>query len=513
LELHRKGGRKRNQIWRRLRQLTQVLSLSLYLYLFFAILPERTAFPLADLYFRLDPLLAVGAMIASRSWIPKLALALITIGLTLLFVRIWCGWFCPLGTILEWFRIRSPKKRRQQPSADWRRVGRILLLVMLAAAILGNLSLFVLDPLTLLTRSMSTVILPAFDKGVTAIEQTLYKLPALRPAVNELERLLRGRIIPIEPQVFSSNLLIAFTFFTILALNVFAERFWCRYLCPLGALLGFLSKMSIFRPFIGESCKACARCSRVCQLDAIRDEPKYEIAPADCTLCLDCFVTCPANDIRLQPTISVDALRPYDPARRDVLMAMATGVIGVAVLESGIRSKNRHTFLLRPPGVGAEDVFLAHCLRCSECIRVCPTSGLQPVLAEAGAEGFWTPRLVPRLGYCNYGCNACGQSCPSGAIPALGLDDKRRAVIGTANIDKDLCLPWSKGVPCIVCEEMCPVPEKAVKLEEATVFDNYGESVTVQRPSVLDHLCIGCGICEYKCPAQGGAAIRVRGKA
>ncbi len=498
-----------NRRWRRLRQLIQVLSLGLYLYLFFSALPERPAFSQADLIFRLDPLAAAGAMLAFRTWIPRLALAFVTIGMTLLLGRIWCGWLCPLGTLLEWFRIRSPRKRGQPPSANWRRVGRFLLLVMLVAAILGNLSLLILDPLALLTRSMSAVVVPALDKSISTLEQTMYQTPALRPVVNTLEQLLRGKILPYEPQVYTSSLLIAVVFFGIFALNVFAERFWCRYLCPLGALLGFLSKVSIFRPFVGESCKACARCTRVCQLDAIRNEPKYEIVPAECTLCLDCFVTCPADDIQLRPGLGVDILRPHDPSRRDALIAILTGAIGVAVLHSGIRSVQRHPFLLRPPGVGAEDEFLARCLRCSQCIRVCPTSALQPVLVEAGAEGLWTPRLVPRLGYCNYGCNACGQSCPSGAIPSLDLEDKRQAVIGVAQIDRDRCLPWSKGTPCIVCEEVCPIPDKAVRLEEATVIDSFGEEVTVLRPYVLEHLCIGCGVCEYKCAAQGEAAIRV----
>ena len=177
--------------------------------------------------------------------------------------------------------------------------------------------------------------------------------------------------------------------------------------------------------------------------------------------------------------LGVDVLRPYDPTRREALMAVACGAIGVAVLGTDIQGKPRHPFLLRPPGVTDEPTFLARCLRCSQCIRVCPTAGLQPVFSEAGAEGFWTPRLVPRLGYCNYGCNACGWSCPSGAIPALDLEPKRRAQIGVAHLDQDFCLPWSKAVPCIVCEEMCPIPEKAIKLEEA--IDGKGVPVSSEQ--------------------------------
>jgi formate hydrogenlyase subunit 6/NADH:ubiquinone oxidoreductase subunit I len=142
-------------------------------------------------------------------------------------------------------------------------------------------------------------------------------------------------------------------------------------------------------------------------------------------------------------------------------------------------------------------------------MKVCPTSGLQPVLLQGGLEALWTPHLVPRLGYCNYGCHACGQICPSGAIPALDLERKRQAVLGRAVIDRDRCLPWAHGVPCIVCEEMCPVAPKAIRLEEVPVADDLGQMVTVQRPHVVGDSCIGCGICEYQCPVEGEAAIRV----
>jgi len=142
-------------------------------------------------------------------------------------------------------------------------------------------------------------------------------------------------------------------------------------------------------------------------------------------------------------------------------------------------------------------------------MKVCPTSGLQPTLLESGLEGLGTPWLVSRLGYCDYGCNACGQICPSGAIPPLDLAQKRQAVIGLAAIDRNRCLPWTHGIPCIVCEEMCSTPEKALRLEEVEVTDDRGEPVLVQQPHILEDLCIGCGICEYQCPVAGESAIRV----
>ena len=495
--------------WRRVRQAVQALTLLLFIYLLFAALQRRAAFPLADLFFRFDPLAALGAMLAGRTWIPRLALALITLGLTLALGRVWCGWLCPLGTLLEWVRFGSARDRAAALSPRWRTVKNFVLLTILAAALFGNLSLLVLDPLTLLTRTMTTAILPAFNYAVTAAEHALYPIPFLRPPLDRLEELLRGPVLPVIQPVFALNALIAALFLGILALNLLADRFWCRNLCPLGALLGLISKVALLRPAMGRTCNRCARCASACRMGAIDADRGYGIDPAECTLCLDCLAACPERGISFRIRRHSTPARATGLTRRQALAALAAGAIGVLVLRTGLRAKRPHPLLIRPPGVEDERLFLSRCLRCSQCIKVCPTSGLQPTLLEAGLEGLWTPHLVSRLGYCDYGCNACGQICPSGAIPRLDLAEKREQVLGVAVIDRDRCLPWAHGVPCIVCEEMCPTPEKAIRLEEAVVTDDRGEPVLVQRPYVLEDLCIGCGICEYRCPVEGEAAIRV----
>jgi len=507
--------------WRRVRQTVQVLALVLYVYLLFAALQRRVAFPLADLFFRLDPLAAIGAMLASRAWIPRLALALITVGLTVALGRVWCGWLCPLGTLLEW--VRFPRKetgflgKTRFLTPRWRTGKNVLLILILAAALFGNLSLLIFDPLALLTRTMTAVVLPVLNHVVTAVERLLYPIPLFRPLVDGIERLLRGPVLPVVQPVFGQNAILAVILAGILMLNALADRFWCRYLCPLGALLGLLSKASLLRPVVRPACNRCGQCVGVCRVDAIDTSQGYEIIPAECTVCLDCLAACPESRALGQSQDGIGfhlhwrpaPVRETDPTRRQVLTGLAASAVSVAVLRTGIRAKQPHPQLIRPPGVEDEQEFLARCLRCSQCMKVCPTSGLQPVLFEAGLEGVWTPRLVPRLGHCEYGCNACGQICPSGAIPSLDLARKREAIIGLAAIDRNRCLPWAHGTPCIVCEEMCPVPEKAIRLEEVTVTDDRGEPAVVQQPYVLDDLCIGCGICEYQCPVEGEAAIRV----
>jgi MauM/NapG family ferredoxin protein len=191
------------------------------------------------------------------------------------------------------------------------------------------------------------------------------------------------------------------------------------------------------------------------------------------------------------------------------LGTLATGIILPAFFKTRAAQKVPNPALIRPPGALGEDQFLQQCVRCGECMKVCIGNALQPTLLEAGAEGMFTPRLIPRIGYCEYNCTLCGQVCPTGAIQQLTLEQKHSTAIGRAWFDKSRCLPHARGIPCLVCEEHCPVPDKAIKLREATVLDQDGNEVTLQQPYVVDNLCIGCGICENKCPLPGAAAVHV----
>jgi NAD-dependent dihydropyrimidine dehydrogenase PreA subunit len=128
---------------------------------------------------------------------------------------------------------------------------------------------------------------------------------------------------------------------------------------------------------------------------------------------------------------------------------------------------------------------------------------------EDGIENVWTPIFNMRLGYCDYSCNACGQVCPVQAIPPLTVEEKRETVIGRAYIDQNRCIAWADHNDCIVCEEMCPIADKAIKLIPTDFIKEDGSTVNVKLPVVHRERCIGCGVCEYKCPVNGEGAIRV----
>ena len=206
-----------------------------------------------------------------------------------------------------------------------------------------------------------------------------------------------------------------------------------------------------------------------------------------------------------------------DLSRRAALAGIALGAAFPAVAAAGRlrRAPATDRYLLRPPGAGDERTFLSLCVRCGECMKVCPNNALQPAVFEAGVAGVFSPRLTPRLileqSYCEYRCTLCGQVCPSGAIPRLDEQAKHARPIGKAYFDHTRCLPWAEKKPCICCEEMCSVPEKAIKvLDTCMGVGKDGEPVEIQRPYVDRDLCVGCGQCESKCPIDGQAAIRVQ---
>lgn len=499
--------------WVITRKAVQYLTLAAFIGLFIVSRRGGWSSNVVNIPMRLDPLLGLANALAARTIIVGSALALITLFLTLLFGRAWCGWLCPLGTVLDLFPFKQGREKRSAPPEAWRKIKYQLLLIILFAALFGNLTLLFLDPLAVFFRTLSTVIWPALDQIVTVSETFLYPLPGMSAPISWLETVIRPVFLPAEPAFYRDTLLFAGFFVTLLALNIFAPRFWCRYLCPLGGLLGLISRVAFFRREVTEPCKGCKLCTVGCPTGTINPAKNYASDPAECTMCMECMENCPRSMITFKSDLSLAEGQSYDPKRREALLALGAAIGGIALLRSNLLAKRESPFLLRPPGArenNLDAVILTRCTRCNECIRACPTSALQPAVFEAGLEGFASPVLVPRLGYCDYSCNACGQICPTQAIPPLSLEEKRLQIIGKAYIDENRCLAWSDHQPCIVCEEMCPLPEKAIQLEEREVWVQDGAApVTLQLPHVLRDICIGCGLCEYKCPVSGEAAIRV----
>ncbi len=497
--------------WRRLRQGVQVLALLAFVALFVYANAQRPSHFWADVWTRLDPLLMISASLAGRVVLGGLLLAGLTLLLTLLFGRVWCGWLCPLGTVLEWLSPRRKKgSRPKAPPERWRAAKYLLLAAILAAAALGSQALIFLDPITIFNRRLTTAAWPGLHHAVMAAETFLYRFDVLWPALDAVHgALVQPLFLDVQP-VFGLGVVMGLLFAGLVALNWWAERFWCRYLCPLGGLLGLASKLALVRREVGEACISCARCSRQCPTGTIDPDDGYRSDPAECIVCLDCLVDCPAEDVSFR--WQVPGWRParweaYDPSRRQALAVVGASVAGVALLGTETITRRDPATMIRPPGAASTD-FSALCIRCGACLRVCPTQGLQPSLFEGGVQNLFTPHLVPRLGYCSFPCNACGQVCPTGAIPPLALEEKQHTPIGLARVDRDRCLPWAYNIPCIVCEESCPVADKAIKLEEVEAVDALGQTIQLQRPRVVKELCIGCGVCEYQCPLGGEAAIR-----
>jgi MauM/NapG family ferredoxin protein len=493
---------------RRLRPWVQLL-----IFVIFIVLVVRAGGEISGSFFYLNPLTSLATTIAGQRVVPLTLLALLTLLATLALGRVWCGWICPLGTVLDWTPARRADAKQIDPGPRWRQVKYFLLTLILIAALIGNLTFLILDPITILYRALATAIWPATIYVVTAAETALYRVPFLRGPVDVIEAVARGTILPVYQPLYGLNVLVTLFFAGILALNAVRARFWCRYLCPLGALLGLVSKVAWLRRIVGNECIECHRCARACPTGTIDPARDHASDPSECIMCLECVPTCSRAQQHFAGHWRPAAWRPYDPSRRQLLASTGAAVAMAGLFGAEPAAGHEHPFHLRPPGVREHQAegydFLAQCIRCGVCLKVCPTSGLQPSLTEAGWAGLWTPVLVSRLGYCDYSCTACGQACPVGAIPQLTLEEKRQRVIGHATIDHNRCLPWADAQSCIVCEEMCPIANKAIKLEEVEVRTADGETVQVKRPHVVRERCIGCGICENHCPLSGDAAIRV----
>ncbi len=520
-----------------LRRFSQILFLSIFLLLllrteFRGSLQARgdeirLPYPV-QLFFQLDPLVAISNALASRALYHGLIWSLLVLIPTFFFGRFFCGWVCPLGTLNHLFgSLKSETKRGKQLIASnrykpWQKTKYYILIAALVAALLGNGLVGWLDPFSLLVRSLGLSIFPglnyAVNAGLNAVEHIGFA--PLQIAGRLFDWLLGAVVLSFKQPHFRQGFFLGFIFIFLMALNYRVTRFWCRAICPLGALFGVASRWSILGLHKDPvACDNCNRCLLSCQGgdDPIGGVPWRK---SECHLCLNCIDQCPQHGLAFKFFPNSAVVEGPDLKRRKALTSMVAGAALIPLLRSttGFASE-KNDRLLRPPSALEESDFLTRCVRCGECMKVCPNNALQPSLAEAGLEGLWTPVVVPRIGYCEPSCVLCSQVCPTGAIWEItpkskgwvvGVNRETKPVrIGTAFYDRGRCLPWAMATDCIVCEEWCPTSPKAIYMRSAEVIDSHGNAREIKQPYLDPALCVGCGACEYACPVHDRPAVYV----
>ena len=459
-------------------------------------------------FLQLDPLVAIGTILTTQKLYWPLLWALATIILTIIFGRFFCSWVCPFGSLHHFIGFLGNRKTKLAKKVKLNKYRKaqcikylilIFFLFMAAFPSLGaTLQTGLLDPIPLATRSFQ-LLLSIADRTVNFVSTT--------------------------PRFYEGAWLILLIFFTAVLLNLTIPRFYCRFICPLGALFGILGRFAIWRIGKNQSeCSNCKLCERSCEGAC---EPSANIRITECVLCFNCRQDCKDEMISYQttPSLAGEITNP-DISRRGFMLSLSGGLFAVpAVRLSNELDSNWYHKVIRPPGALEEKEFLKRCIKCGQCMRVCPTNVLQPGGIEGGLENLWTPVLNNRIGSsgCQLNCVTCGQVCPTSAIRPItlaekhGLDDFAEAgpiKLGTAFFDRNRCLPWAMDKPCIVCEENCPLSPKAIYTEECfntvrdgilTVKSVAGNTIEIETPIIPDTFATG----DYYCAVQEDVRAKI----
>ncbi|MDY6967835.1 MAG: 4Fe-4S binding protein [Spirochaetota bacterium] len=506
--------------------------IQLIFWLLFISIIVATRFPVENTEFftiipRLSPYLGISLSLSVKSILLFFYPSLIILFFTLILGRFFCGWICPLGSTIDLSDKYIPYKRAglkdkyEKVKYSLSSYKYLILFISLIFSVFGISILNLIDPLSIAVRSFSTAIYSYSDTTIKMVFDGLYRIPILNNISEYFYSLLKDYFLDFNHIQFLNHLSISLMFFGVLLLSYWNRRFWCKAVCPMGAILALTSRFTFLSRIVDkESCTNCLECEKTCRMNAIYNKGVSTIE-SECIRCFECLKSCRYNAINfgfISPFHRniqelPDTSDNYDNirfSRRKLIGSLAVSFFAIPLLKHKPAFMKDHSRLIRPPGALPEENFIDRCIRCGECMKVCPTNGLHPLLMEYGLESIFTPVLIPRIGWCEKNCNLCSKVCPSGALKAISIPDKETTIIGTAYIIKDLCIPWSQYLNCLVCEEMCPTNKKSIIFKKEKRINNDGRSVQVMLPFVLEDTCIGCGICENKCPISGDAAIKIR---
>lgn len=454
---------------------------------------ERVA---AEFFLIIDPLVSISTAIASGSWVWSLTCAGVILLACILIPRGFCGYLCPLGTLIDLFdAVVGKRVKRFRIAGDgwWVHIKYYLLLTVIMCGLFG----------ILISGFVSAI--PVITRGLLFIGEPLQT------------GFLRGWHL--VPPMNAGHWISIALFLGILCLGFLRPRFWCKYVCPSGAVFSIGNLFRVSERKVEDTCINCNKCVEVCPFDAIK--PDFTTRETDCTLCQTCGGVCPShsikfvdrwNDLELK---QVNPLAPGEsPIGRRGFMALWTGFaaafVGSATATTATRiwgarlADPTPTLPVRPPGSVPEQDFLQMCIRCGECFKACPNNVLQSQGFDQGLEGLWTPIVNADWAGCESSCNACGQVCPTGAIRPLPLEEKKTTRMGLAIVNETTCLPFADREACQLCVDECNAAGyEAIEFTRVhTEMDALGNPLEDSghiAPVVLADKCVGCGLCQTRC--------------
>jgi len=428
---------------------------------------------------------------------------IVVLVLTLLFGRVYCSFICPLG-ILQDFFIRIPNLfRKRKRSFSFLKSRNTLRYCFLAVSLLAAISGFVivlgwLDPYSIFGRFITHAVRPLVIHvsnwmASVLFNANIYWLP------------------PIEFRAFSWASLgaVAALMTVVVWMSVAYGRQYCNTVCPVGTLLGLLSRLSLYKIKLNRAlCNSCGLCQKACKAGCINANDK-SVDMSRCVACFNCLTACQSNGVLYNFATTVSNPES-DGSRRNFLVKTATLLLAGAGLTKAIAQPvtsrptqipEQKDYPVSPPGSKSIDHFTSKCVACHLCVSTCPKQVLQPSLFEYGLKGFLQPHMDFHTSYCNFDCTLCGEICPTGAILPLTMEQKHVEQIGKVVFIRPNCIVRTDLTDCGACSEHCPT--KAVEMVL------WRHSLLI--PQVHPEICIGCGACEFACPTKPYKAIYVNG--
>ncbi len=424
--------------------------------------------------------------------------------LTLLFGRVYCSTICPLGILQDVFsyisRKLSIKKRfRFSPPRNFFRYG--FLVLSIVSLLFGSiLTLYLLDPYSNFGRIFSDLLRPLVIKLNNLLARGFEKA--------DIYILYRVQFLGFQ---WSKAIFPLLVLFIVIWFSVRHGRLYCNTVCPVGTFLGILSRISFFRIKMDQgNCTQCGKCSLVCKASCI-DTKNMLVDMSRCVSCYNCIKSCSSYSIGYKLSFPrKNAMPATSRTKREFVAKTFAYVIALTGLSRKLVAAENTSdepvpihkkYPVSPPGSVSINHFNNFCTACHLCVSVCPSKVLQPSFLEYGLKGMLQPHMDYSLSFCEYECTRCSEVCPTGAILPLTVEDKKLTQIGRVHFIMQNCIVYTDETSCGSCSEHCPT--------QAVHMVPYKDGLTIPETDV--GTCIGCGACEYACPAKPVKAIYVDG--